>query len=378
MNDLDRFIACHEYEPGAPRPNHELGVWPQTVAEWQEQNPRAVKDFSWNWFWDEDELALDHRNYICVNYDFIPLFDYEVLEEDERYIVARNGKGIVSRALKEGTVGGGRMCMDEYIGFPVKEPKDFAEIKKRLIAGIPERYPENLDDLIENQYKSRTCPLVLGTNCAIRGFYWCAREWMGTEALSYAWFDHPELIHEMMEFFADFVIETSRPVLEKIQVEYVCFNEDYAMKSGPLLGPSTYETFIQPHLERICSFLRDHGTKYIAVDSDGNPEALIPLMMDAGVDIAWPLERASHVDPLAWRKKFGRDLRLWGGVDKRILVLGPEAIKEHLRTFIPLIEEGGFIPTVDHTVQPGVSWDNFRCYMDLKRELLNGNFAALD
>ena len=57
-------------------------------------------------------------------------------------------------------------------------------------------------------------------------------------------------------------------------------------------------------------------------------------------------------------------------MDKRILALGPEAIDEHLRSFIPLIEEGGFIPTVDHAVPPDVSWPNFQHYMQSKIKLL--------
>ena len=105
---------------------------------------------------------------------------------------------------------------------------------------------------------------------------------------------------------------------------------------------------------------------------------MIPHFMDAGVDTIWPLERASNVDPLAWRRRFGRSLRMWGGVDKRVLPRGADAIKAHLRAFIPLIEEGGFIPTVDHTVPPDVSWDHFRRYMDLKRALLRGDFSQLD
>jgi uroporphyrinogen decarboxylase len=100
--------------------------------------------------------------------------------------------------------------------------------------------------------------------------------------------------------------------------------------------------------------------------------------MDAGVDTLWPIERASEINPMALRKRFGKGLRLWGGVDKRVLVQGPEAIRAHLREFIPLIEEGGFIPTVDHTVPPDVSWENFRHYMDLKRQLLSGEFTALE
>jgi hypothetical protein len=57
---------------------------------------------------------------------------------------------------------------------------------------------------------------------------------------------------------------------------------------------------------------------------------------------------------------------------------GRDAVRRHLKEFIPLIEEGGFIPTVDHTVPPDISWDDFRSYMDMKRGLLSGDFRALD
>ena len=150
------------------------------------------------------------------------------------------------------------------------------------------------------------------------------------------------------------------------------------MKSGPLLGPELYREYIFPHLQRMVEFFKGHGTKYFAVDTDGDPTLLIPLLMDAGVDVVWPIERASDVSPQEWRGQFGKDLRLWGGVDKRVLFNGADAIRAHLREFIPLIEEGGFIPAVDHTVPPGVSWDNFRHYMDYKRALLSFDFAALE
>jgi uroporphyrinogen decarboxylase len=376
MTSLEKFQNCMEYKTGS-RPNYELGTWAQTLEEWRNQASEAIKNFKWDWFEGEDALGMDHREYIDVNYGFIPAFDYEVLEENERYIISRNSLGIVTKALKDGAIGNARMCMDEYLDFPIKKPEDFAAIKKRLIAGISERYPTNLDEKIQ-RWKRRDYPLVLGRNCAVNGFYWRAREWMGTENLSYAWYDYPEMMHEMMEFFADFIIETSRPVLEKTTVEYLCLNEDMAMKSGPLLGPDTFREFIFPHLKRLIEFFKSHGTKYIVVDSDGNPEALIPLLLDAGIDVLWPLERASDVNPLVWRKKFGRQLRLWGGVDKRILVNGPDAIRKHLKEFIPLIEEGGFIPHVDHTVQPGVTWDNFQYYMEYKQALIAGNYSILD
>ncbi len=375
--DLERFRACMDYEPGDRRPHHELGAWGQTRARWQAEAPEAVGAFTWAWFDGEPALGMDRREFIPVHYGFLPPYEPEVLDETDDYVVARNAKGVVTRALKAGTVGGTRPCMDQYLEWPVRKPEDFADVRRRLVAAAPERYPADLDERIE-AWRRRDCPLVLGRNCAANGFYWRAREWMGTEALSFAWYDHPSLLHAMMEFYADFIIETSRPVVERIAIDYFCLNEDLSMKAGPLLSPATYREFIFPHLRRMVDFFRGHGARHFAIDTDGDPTVLIPLMMDAGVDVIWPIERASGISPQGWRKRFGRGLRLWGGVDKRVLPRGPEAIKAHLRELIPLIEEGGFIPTVDHTVPPDVSWDDFRHYMDAKRALLGGDFGKLE
>lgn len=377
MTDLEKFIDCMEYKTGSPRPNHEVGVWAQTKARWRKEAPEMVRDYGWNWFDGEDAIGLDKREYIKINYGFIPGYERKILEETPEYEIVQDENGIVAKCLKEGEVDGFRLSMDQFLKFPIEKPEDFADVKRRLIAAIPERYPANLDAQIE-RWKSRGYPLVLGENCAANGFYWRAREFMGTENLSFAWYDYPDLMHEMMEFFADFIIETSRPVLEKIDVEYFTLNEDMSMKNGPLLSPNTFKEFIFPHLKRMVEFFKSHGVKYFGVDTDGNPTLLIPYLLDAGVDVLWPIERTADFDPLEIRKQFGRDLRLWGGVDKRALAIGPDAIRDHLRTMIPLIEEGGFIPTVDHLIPPDVSWDNFRFYMEMKEALLAGDFARLE
>ena len=313
--DLERFLACMAYEPSDRRPNHELGAWAQTRTRWRAEAADSVKDFTWSWFDGEDALGLDRREFIPIDYGFCPPFEHEVLQETDRYEILRDAKGIVRRALKDGAEGGARMCMDQYLQFPVRDRKDFRRIRKRLTAALPRRYPDDLDERIA-AWRRRTCPLVLGRNCAANGFYWRARELMGTENLSYAWYDQPRLMHEMMEFFADFLIETSRPVLDKIasdrtsggRVDYFTFNEDMAMKSGPLLGPRTFGEFIFPHLKRVVEFFRSRGVTYVAVDTDGDPTVLIPLLLDAGVEAIWPIERAAGVSPLAWRQRFGRGL----------------------------------------------------------------------
>ncbi len=57
-----------------------------------------------------------------------------------------------------------------------------------------------------------------------------------------------------------------------------------------------------------------------------------------------------------------------GGIDKRTLARGREAIDRELATKLPLTSEGGYLPTVDHGIPPDVSWDNWRYYWERKRE----------
>lgn len=369
MNELERFLAVMEYKRPDRVPNWELGMWPQTRLRWEAEgmDPRHLHG---DWFAGEAALGMDGREFIRFNGGLLPAFESKVLEEDERTQLIQDGQGRIRRTLKEGSIGGGRMCMDQFLRFAVNNMDDWREVKKRFDPAIASRYEANWPVLRPAGWKARTVPLIFGPNCSTMGFYWMARDLMGTEGLSLAWYDQPELMHDMMEFWGDFLIETAKPVLAQTTVEYINLSEDLAMKTGPLLGPNTYRQFIWPHLRRVVEFYKSHGVRYVSIDSDGNPEVIIPLMMEAGVDIIWPLERAADQDPVRLRKKFGKSLRLWGGVDKRELAKGPAAIDEHLRTLTGLIEEGGFIPTVDHTVPPDVSWQDFQHYMASKAKLL--------
>ncbi len=371
MNMRDRFLAVMEYKPVDRVPNHEVGVWQQTMDRWAAEGC-DIYNFHWDWFTGEEAFAMDAREYIPVQFDMVPAFTPEIIEKTDRYEIYRDSKGVTHKALLEGTSRGMRSSMDQYLGFPVETTADFRKLKERYRANLASRYPAQWETLMLPRWKEREHVLVLGRNCSTLGFYWRAREWMGTENLSLAWYDKPALMDEMMEFVADFTIEVSRPILEKTDVDYVFINEDMCMKNGPLLSPAMYERFIQPHMTRLVDFLKGMGARYVMVDTDGNCELLIQPMMDAGVDGIWPLERTADMDPLAVRKRYGPSLRLWGGVDKRELAKGREAIDAHLQSMVPLIEEGGFIPTVDHLVSPDVSYDNFCYYMEKKLDLLQG------
>lgn len=168
-------------------PNWELGVWPQTRDAWEAEglDPNA---FHWNWFPGETALGMDPKEFIPFRCSMLPPFEEETLAEDERTVTFRDSQGRVRKALKEGTVHGGRMSMDTYITFPVTNMDDWRAIKPRLAMG-PERYEANWDVFRVEGWRQRRHPLVFGPNCSTLGFYWTARELLGTEGLSYAFYD---------------------------------------------------------------------------------------------------------------------------------------------------------------------------------------------
>ncbi|RLE71099.1 MAG: hypothetical protein DRJ43_00470 [Thermoprotei archaeon] len=67
-----------------------------------------------------------------------------------------------------------------------------------------------------------------------------------------------------------------------------------------------------------------------------------------------PLEVAAGVDAVKLREEYGEKLLLIGNVDKRMLAAGPKAIDGELQRLRPLLEEGGYMLSVDHCVPADV------------------------
>jgi len=374
MTQRERFIRTMTFDHPDRAPNHELGLWGQTYERWLAEGA-PEEALGGSWFDGIESLGMDRREFLNVNLGMIPAFEPEVIEETDRYVVHRDGQGIIHKALKEGTVRGTRPSMDQYLRFAVETPEDFEALKQRYDPTDPARYPADYPAIVE-RLKTRDHPVCLCVNCAM-GLYSNCRVWMGTENLSLAFYDQPALVHDMMEFIADFAIKALRRALQDVEIDYFNYFEDLAYKTGPLISPALFREFMLPRYQRINAFLRSHGVDLITLDSDGNTEVLIPLFIEAGISGHWPCEIAADMEPVKLRREYGRDMAFMGGIDKRALAKGRRAIDEEVLSKVPqLLEAGGYIPYIDHTVPPDVSWQDFLYYMDLKQRCLEGRIGA--
>jgi hypothetical protein len=372
MTHRECFLKIMAGEPTNWVPNYELGCWGQTKQRWLDENMPEDKVYFGDWFEGEPFFMLDRRGFADLNIHMLPAYEYKVLEEDERYIVSRHKNGLIRKALKAGTVRGTRMSMDAYIDFPVKDRNSWEDVKRRYDPSSPIRYPFWWDELVRT-WEGRDYPLCLLRNGSF-GLYSQLRSWVGTVNISYMFYDDPVLVEEMVEHATEFFLALVERALQEVQFDYFNFFEDLSGKGGPLIGPKEFHKFLMPYYKRIISRLNKAGIKYIWVDSDGDPEVLIPLWMEAGMTCFWPLEQASGMDPVRLRKKFGKSLILCGGIDKMEIAKGKKAIEEELYKKIPpLLEDGGYIPHMDHSIPPDISYENFLYYMELKKKLIGNN-----
>jgi uroporphyrinogen decarboxylase len=131
----------------------------------------------------------------------------------------------------------------------------------------------------------------------------------------------------------------------------------------------------------VCDFLHSNGINVILLDSDGSIDQLIPIWLDAGVTGVYPLEVAAGEDVVALRRKYGKRLAMFGGVDKRILARGRAEIERHLFQDVKLpwmLMQGGYTPLIDHSVPPDVSLENFMYYWNIVKAVTKDPLKYLD
>lgn len=381
----ERFLGICRFERPGDLYLTGDGFWSRTLKEWVKQGaPERIWDggFRTEYFQYDAPLhtpgLLDIRSGLSyargkrveVSSDLklmdygiaptVPGFEPELIEEDDRTLTVINAVGQTVKFLKED-----RGNMPMFMDWPVKDRTTWNEYKKRLDPHTPERWPEDWDACV-HQVNSLDTPVGL----QIGGFFGYMREWVGSERVLYMFYDDPSLIEEMMDQMLYLEIEVIKRVTKDIKVDIALYWEDMCYKAGPLISPDMVRKYMVPRYKQLTDLLHENGVEFTYLDCDGNIEALIPLWLECGINYMWPLEVAAGNDAVALRKEYGQDLVLAGAIDKRPLAKDKAAIKEEIYSKVPfLLEQGGYFPSIDHSVPPDIPLENYQYYINCLREV---------
>ncbi|MBM3500201.1 MAG: hypothetical protein FJX74_16210 [Armatimonadetes bacterium] len=358
MTDRERFLAVMNYEAfdRAPYGVH-MGAWPETIERWKAEGYRP----------EDEPLFPDRDRWEWLGGWFFPNppFAREVIEETATTITYVNHEGILMRERKDHPYS----SMPQFLRFPVETPADFrAFMRERMQPDVAARIGADYAQRLA-AYRERDFPLIIISD-RWGGFFGPIRNLTGVEKLCMLFYDDPGFVEEMMDGIADFVIAMLGPILDCTDIDVYGFWEDMAYKTGPLIGPDMMRRHMVPRYRRVVEFVRSRGVELIALDSDGDIRELIPCWLDAGINVLYPFEAQAGMDALAVRREYGRDLRMWGGFDKRTLAWGPEAIDAELARVRPLVEDGGYVPHPDHSLPPDVPFANYCYFMEKVRAVV--------
>jgi hypothetical protein len=363
MNERERFVATMHYGARDRAPIMDFGFWDETLPVWHEQGvPTWVNRSNSDDYFGMD-MGIEHLpNRVGVSVGLAPVFEEKVLEDRGEYELRQQQDGV--RVLRRKFMSSIPHPESHLLTDRESWEKHF---KPRLDPENPARYPQDWDARVAIWTDpNRDLPLALPGG----SLYGWLRNWMGMENISYLVYDDPKLFEEMVTTIADCIIGTLTRVLETGgRFDGCSMWEDMAYNAGPLLSPQHFKRYLVPHYRRIADLLHKYDVDIIWVDCDGNIEKLVPLWFDAGINCMFPLEVGTWgADPIAYRRQYGKDLRLMGGFDKHILATSKEAIRAEVHRLTPLVEEGGYIGFCDHRVPPDVPLDNYLFYLETVRQ----------
>ncbi len=314
----------------------------------------------------EEEIALTafgfdtvRRHFVAVNTGLLGGFPEEVVEENAEYRIMRDCYGRLTKLCK------GKATIPLPLSYPVTDMDSWLRIKP-LYAFSEARFAEGW---LEAAWQARADGALIITG--IPGGFDEPRQLLGEEALCLAYYEQPELVHDMLATMAD----TARCMLERVSdalpVDVLSVHEDLAGKSGPLVGPAQIREFIHPYYHSAWDLLSSRGAQFFHQDSDGNINAVIPAFMDAGINCMLPMEPAAGMDIVQVRQQYGSRLKLMGGIDKHVLRQTPDDIRRELEYKLqPLMRQGGVVFSCDHRIPNGTSIQNYRYYIRTAREML--------
>jgi uroporphyrinogen decarboxylase len=299
-----------------------------------------------------------------VNERMIPQFEEKVLELRGETQIVQDWKGNVCEISSRYTTEYLREAIDfvtrRWIRCPVESRADWKEMRRRYDAGDPSRLPAGAA-AIGARLAGRTHWVAL----RFSGPFWQLREWLGFERLCTLFYDDPAFLHEMIDFWADYVARLLRNTLAVFVPDEIGLSEDMAYKSFSMISPAMAREFLLPVWRRWGEIVRGAGVPVYSMDSDGFVGELIPLWIEAGLNCCDPMEAAAGNDLPALRRRFGRAIAYKGGVDKRAMARGGRAIEDEISRLEPVIRDGGYVPSCDHGVPADVSWPDFVRYTGL-------------
>lgn len=169
--------------------------------------------------------------------------------------------------------------------------------------------------------------------------------------------ENPEIVHYCLDRLFALAYENTRRIYEtipgKVMITYVA--EDMGGQDNLMFSKKHIRAFLLPRMKSIIDLAHQAGA-FVFHHNDGNCRAIVPDMIEAGIDVLNPIQwRSRGMEREGLKADFGRQIVFHGGVDNQYtLPFGSEAeVRQEVRDNLAILGAGGgYILAPCHNIQP--------------------------
>ncbi len=365
---VKKYRDFYTMKPGAPIYMTEFGFY--VTDKWKAEGhlPKDSGWAEWSALFGFDEGATHGLG--CLGWceaGFDPCFETKVVEDLGDWELAQDFAGRIVKFFKGRRSG----FMPEYVDHPVKNMKTWEEnCRWRMDPATPSRIEQQTRAI---QHAAQSAAQGKLISAGLVGGYMYLRSLIGPEELLYAVYDQTELLHACMTTWFELADAYYTQVQRAgVNIEEIFFAEDICYNHGLLISPDMVREFIFPYYQQLIANIRSRQPDKsvplsVRLDTDGFSDVAIPLYREIGLNFLCPFEVASSCDVVRTAREYP-DLLISGGIDKRILAAGKDAIDREIDRILPVMQKrGGYYPTCDHGVPEEVKFED---YLHFRKRLL--------
>ena len=365
MTNRERAMRILHYESADRLPAVHFGYWSELLKEWAEQG-KIPKDLALtNIDGSPEHKELDKLIGWDFNWNTIvgaknglrPCFEPKVLETyaDGTQRI-QNSMGLIEK-VKPGV--SSIPAEDDYL---LKDRDAFETLFKPKMQFAPDRVDTAFFERF-NETRDMDVPVGLSIGSVLGDI----RNMTSVVGMSYLLYDEDEdLFADIIDTYADMQYECAKAILETgAKFDFAHYWEDICFKNGPLISPELFQELCAKHYRKRNDLCHAYGIDLISLDCDGVTEKLLPVWFENGVNTMFPIEIGVWGDQFeAARRKFGKEMRGVGGMDKTVLRQDKAAVDRELERMNRMVSLGGFLPCPDHRLMPGTKFELVQYYAE--------------
>lgn len=208
---------------------------------------------------------------------------------------------------------------------------------------------------------------VFGSVRGVFGFLFIA---LGLENLSYAIYEEPELLREIIQAADGFWTELGLRLIETGCTGLYVAN-DMGMNGATLIAPDQLREFFFPSFRKQVETWKKTGAK-VLLHSCGNISAIAEDLADMGIDGLNNIQVRAGMDLADIKARIGDRVTLVGNVDATGIMCQPDQSKiaAAIQAVIDTAgADGGLILATDHSFHEGIPTENVLYFLEKAKEL---------